>query len=107
MTNLDIAALRARFPALSLMHGDRPFVYFDGPGGTQVPESVIDAVARYYRTTNANHEGAFATSRASDAIVEEAHAALADFLGVDPDEIIVGANMTTLTFHVSRSITAT
>lgn len=107
MTTLDIAALRARFPALSLMHGDRPFVYFDGPGGTQVPESVIDAVARYYRTTNANHEGAFATSRASDAIVEEAHAALADFLGVDPDEIIVGANMTTLTFHVSRSITAT
>ena len=107
MTTLDIAALRARFPALSLTHDGHPFAYFDGPGGTQVPESVIDAVGRYYRTTNANHEGAFATSRASDAIVEEAHAALADFLGVDRDEVIVGANMTTLTFHLSRSITAT
>ena len=107
MTNLDVGALRARFPALSLQHAGRPFVYFDGPGGTQVPETVIDAVATYYRTSNANHEGAFATSRLSDAVVDEAHAGLADFLGVDPDEIIVGANMTTLTFHVSRSITAT
>ena len=107
MTSLDIAALRARFPALALTHDGQPFVYFDGPGGTQVPESVIDAVGRYYRTSNANHEGAFGTSRASDAIVEEAHAALADFLGVDRDEVIVGANMTTLTFHLSRSITAT
>ena len=107
MTTLDIGALRARFPALALRHDGQPFVYFDGPGGTQVPETVIDAVATYYRTSNANHEGAFATSRVSDAVVDEAHAALADFLGVDPDEIIVGANMTTLTFHVSRSITAT
>lgn len=107
MSTLDIAALRARFPALALTHDDRPFIYFDGPGGTQVPETVIDAVGRYYRTSNANHEGAFATSRASDVILEEAHAALADFLGVDRDEVIVGANMTTLTFHLSRSITAT
>ncbi|MBI3745898.1 MAG: cysteine desulfurase-like protein [Chloroflexi bacterium] len=107
MTTLDIAALRARFPALSIRYGDQPFAYFDGPGGTQVPETVIDAVTTYYRTTNANHEGAFATSRASDAIVEAAHAALADFLGVDSDEVIVGANMTTLTFHLSRSICAT
>jgi len=107
MTTLDIAALRARFPALSLTHDGKPFVYFDGPGGTQVPDSVIEAVGRYYRMSNANHEGTFATSRASDAIVEEAHAALADLLGVDPDEVVVGANMTTLTFHLSRSITAT
>lgn len=107
MTTLDIAALRARFPALAMTHGDEPLIFFDGPGGTQVPDSVIDAVARYYRTSNANHEGAFATSRASDAIVEEAHAAIADLLGVDPDEIVIGANMTTLTFHLSRSITAT
>jgi cysteine desulfurase family protein (TIGR01976 family) len=107
MNTLDVDALRARFPALALTHDGAPFVYFDGPGGTQVPATVIDAVASYYRTTNANHEGAFATSRASDAISEAAHEALADFLGVAPDEVIVGANMTTLTFHVSRSITAT
>ena len=107
MTTLDIAALRARFPALALTQSGKPFVYFDGPGGTQVPETVIDAVSRYYRTSNANHEGTFATSRASDAIVDAAHEALADLLGVDPAEIIVGPNMTTLTFHLSRSITAT
>jgi cysteine desulfurase family protein (TIGR01976 family) len=106
MTTLDIDALRQRFPALATTHGDRPFVFFDGPGGTQVPQTVIDAVAAYYRTANANHEGRFATSRRSDAIVEEAHAALADLLGVDADEVIVGANMTTLTFHLSRSIGA-
>ena len=106
MNTLDIAVLRARFPALALTQDGRQFVYFDGPGGTQVPATVIDAVGRYYRTSNANHEGAFVTSRASDAIVEEAHSALADFLGVDRDEVIVGPNMTTLTFHLSRSITA-
>jgi selenocysteine lyase/cysteine desulfurase len=68
---------------------------------------VIDAVAGYYREANANHGGAFLTSQRSDAIVEDAHAALADLLGVDADEITLGPNMTTLTFHVSRSIGAT
>jgi cysteine desulfurase family protein (TIGR01976 family) len=82
-------------------------VFFDGPGGTQVPQSVIDAVSRYYRESNANHEGAFLTSRRSDAIVEEAHAAVGDLLGVDADEMTFGPNMTTLTFHISRSIGAT
>jgi cysteine desulfurase family protein (TIGR01976 family) len=106
MTALDIDALRRRFPALAIPHGNRPLVYFDGPGGTQVPDAVIDAVADYYRTSNANHGGAFETSRRSDAIVEDAHAALADLLGVEADEIVVGANMTTLTFHLSRSIGA-
>ena len=106
MTTLDIDALRRRFPALAVPHGDRPLVFFDGPGGTQVPDAVIDAVADYYRTSNANHGGAFETSRRSDAIVEDAHVALADLLGVDADEIVVGANMTTLTFHLSRSIGA-
>ena len=106
MTTLDIDALRQRFPALSLTYRGQPFVYFDGPGGTQVPDAVIDAVADYYRTSNANHEGRFETSRRSDSIVAEAHAALADLLGVDPDEVIVGPNMTTLTFHLSRSIGA-
>jgi cysteine desulfurase family protein (TIGR01976 family) len=106
MTTLDIDALRRRFPALAVIHGDRPLIFFDGPGGTQVPNVVINAVTDYYRTSNANHGGAFATSRGSDAIVEEAHAAVADLLGVDADEVILGANMTTLTFHLSRSIAA-
>lgn len=106
MTNLDIDALRRRFPALSVPHGEVPLVFFDGPGGTQVPDAVIEAVDGYYRTSNANHGGVFATSRRSDEIVAEAHAAIADLLGVDADEVILGANMTTLTFHLSRSIAA-
>ncbi|MEO8273213.1 MAG: cysteine desulfurase-like protein [Chloroflexota bacterium] len=107
MTTFDVDAIRARFPALSMTHDGQPMVFFDGPGGTQVPQSVIDAVADYYRTSNANHGGAFATSERSDAIVDDAHAALADLLGVDADEITLGPNMTTLTFHISRSIAAT
>jgi len=106
-TPFDVDAIRSRFPALSLTQDGQPLVFFDGPGGTQVPQSVIDAVAGYYREANANHGGAFLTSRRSDAIVENAHAALADLLGVDADEIWLGPNMTTLTFHVSRSIGAT
>jgi cysteine desulfurase family protein (TIGR01976 family) len=106
MTTLDVDALRRRFPALAVLHGEAPLAFFDGPGGTQVPDVVIDAVAGYYRTSNANHGGAFETSRQSDAIVEAAHAAIADLLGVDADEVVLGANMTTLTFHLSRSITA-
>src|SRR5215218_6808278 len=106
MTTFDVAAIRSRFPALEVTHEGRPFVYFDGPGGTQVPRSVIDAVSRYYRESNANHGGAFLTSQRSDAISEEAHSAVADLLGVDADEITLGPNMTTLTFHLSRSIAA-
>ena len=79
-----------------------------GPGGTQVPQRVIDAVAGYFRDTNANSGGAFTTSRRSDAMADEAHAAVADLLGAaSPDEIKFGANMTTLTLHLGRSIGAT
>ncbi len=107
MPAFDAAALRARFPALSIEQDGRPVALFDGPGGTQVPDTVIEAVARYYRESNANHDGTFLTSRRSDALVADAHAALADFLNAaDPDEIKLGANMTTLTMHVARSITA-
>ena len=81
--------------------------FFDGPGGTQVPQGVIDAVADYYRTANANHGGSFATSQRSDAIVVEAHDAIADLLNGQGKEITLGPNMTTLTFHVSRSLAAT
>jgi cysteine desulfurase family protein (TIGR01976 family) len=107
MTIFDVDAIRARFPALALTYDGRPMAFFDGPGGTQVPQSVIDAVTGYYRESNANHGGLFPTSRRSDAIVDDAHAALADLLGVDADEITLGPNMTTLTFHISRSIVAT
>jgi cysteine desulfurase family protein (TIGR01976 family) len=108
MTGFDVDAIRRRFPALEQRHDGAPLIFFDGPGGTQVPDTVIEAVADYYRTSNANHGGAFATSERSDAIAHEAHVAMADMLGAaDPDEIKFGANMTTLTFHVSRSIGAT
>jgi cysteine desulfurase family protein (TIGR01976 family) len=108
MTAFDVDALRALFPALSVEQDGRPIAFFDGPGGTQVPQSVIDAVTAYYRESNANADGAFLTSRRSDAIVHEAHQAMADMLGAaDTEEIKFGPNMTTLTFHVSRSIAAT
>ena len=65
MPTFDVDAIRARFPALTVEHDGRPMAFFDGPGGTQVPDTVIDAVARYYRESNANHGGAFATSERS------------------------------------------
>lgn len=105
----DVEALRAEFPALTRRGPDgRPAIFLDGPGGTQVPQRVIDAVVHYYTDTNANHEGAFITSELSDAMTEEAHAAVADFLGAaSPHEIKFGYNMSTLTLHVGRSIGAT
>jgi len=106
MPTLDVSEIRARFPALSLEHDGRSMAFFDGPGGTQVPASVIDAVARYYRESNANHGGPFRTSERSDAISRDAHEAIADLLGVTADEITLGPNMTTITFHLSRSIVA-
>src|SRR5262245_205291 len=109
MTRFDVEALRAEFPSLARRGPDgRPAVFLDGPGGTQVPQRVIDAVMRYYTDTNANAGGAFVTSEASDAITDEAHAAVADFLGAgSPDEIKFGANMSTLTLQIGRSIGAT
>ncbi|MFH0751022.1 MAG: cysteine desulfurase-like protein [Chloroflexota bacterium] len=105
MPALDPALLRPQFPALSARQDGRPVVFLDGPGGTQVPQRVIDAVADYYRHSNANMHGAFATSLRSDAILEEAHAALADLLGAaSPAEVKLGQNMTSLTFALSRSI---
>lgn len=108
MPAFDVAALRSRFPALAIEQDGRPVALFDGPGGTQVPDTVIEAVSRYYRESNANHGGPFLTSRRSDALVEDAHAAMADLLNAaDPSEIKLGANMTTLTMHMARSLTAT
>lgn len=108
MTDFDVEAIRRRFPALTVEHDGRPLAFFDGPGGTQVPDTVIEAVAEFYRTSNANSGGSFATSVRSDEVAREAHVAMADMLGAsDPGEIKFGANMTTLTFHLSRSIGAT
>ena len=108
MPELDVEALRARFPASPSIEQDgAPVALFDGPGGTQVPQSVIDAVVEYYRTSNANNGGEFLTSRRSDALVADAHSALADLVNAaDPGEIKLGANMTTLTMHVARSLAA-
>jgi cysteine desulfurase family protein (TIGR01976 family) len=108
MPAFDVDALRAEFPALARAQGGRPVVFLDGPGGTQVPQRVIDAVTAYYRDTNANSGGAFTTSVQSDAMTDEAHEAVADFLGAtSPDEIKFGYNMSTLTLHIGRSIGAT
>ena len=108
MRGSDVDALRAEFPALRREQDGRPVAFLDGPGGTQVPQRVIDAVAGYLTDNNANHGGAFATSEASDAIAADAHAAVADLLGAgSPDEIKFGYNMSTLTLHIGRSIGAT
>ena len=108
MPAFDVDALRAEFPALAREQDGRPVAFLDGPGGTQVPQRVIDAVVAYYRDTNANSGGAFTTSQLSDAMSDEAHAAVADLLGAaSPDEIKFGYNMTTLTLHIGRSIGAT
>jgi cysteine desulfurase family protein (TIGR01976 family) len=105
MTSLDLEWIRGHFPALSCpSKGEQSVVYLDGPGGTQIPGSVIDAIAHYLTTSNANAHGAFATSRRTDAIVTEARQSIADFLGCDPKEVVFGANMTTLTFALSRAI---
>ena len=106
--NLDVAALRSEFPALALEHDGRRVVYLDGPGGTQVPQRVIDAVTDYYRTSNANNGGAFATSQRSDERIADAREAVADFVNARTSaEIKFGPNMTTLTFALSRAIGAT
>lgn len=111
MTQLDLAWIRAQFPSLAQTHthalGDRPLVFFDGPGGTQIPQAAIDAVSRYFLTSNANLHGAYVTSARTDALVTTARSAVADLLNCDADEIVFGANMTTLTFAISRSIART
>ncbi|CAN7712923.1 cysteine desulfurase-like protein [Mesorhizobium sp. LjNodule214] len=103
--NFPIEAVRKRFPALSLTDGGRRRVYLDNPAGTQVPQAVADAVSRCLLTTNANLGGFFETTVAAQKVVDDAHAAMADFLGAaSAEEIIIGANMTTLTYHMSRTL---
>ena len=103
-TALDLTWVRSQFPSLAQRVSGHPAVFLDGPGGTQVPQRVIDAIADYLATNNANTGGAYATSRSTDAMIAEARAAMADFLNCDADEVVIGPNMTTLTYAMSRAI---
>jgi cysteine desulfurase family protein (TIGR01976 family) len=103
-TTLDLTRIRAQFPSLAQLINGQPAVFLDGPGGTQVPQRVIDAISNYLRRDNANTGGAYATSRNTDAMIAGARAAMADFLNCAADEIVFGPNMTTLTFAMSRAI---
>jgi len=103
-TQLDLTWSRAQFPALAQTINGHPATFLDGPGGTQVPQPVIDAISGYLRRNNANTAGAYATSRNTDAMIAEARRAMADFFNCDPDEVVFGPNMTTLTYAISRSI---
>lgn len=100
----DLSGVRAHFPSLAQQFNGQPAIFFDNPGGTQVPEQVIAATAECYLYANANTGGAFATSERADTIIAEARLAAADLLNADAGEIVFGPNMTTLTFAFSRAI---
>ncbi|HEX9122250.1 MAG TPA: cysteine desulfurase-like protein [Actinomycetota bacterium] len=103
----DLSPLRARFPALARTQDGRACAFLDAPGGSQVPDTVIEAMASYLRRSNANTHGTFATSEETDALLAETHRAAADLVGSDPDEVVFGPNATTLLFAISRSIART
>ena len=107
MNASDLAEVRSRFPALTREIDGRPAVFVDAPGGSQVPDTVIDAIGGYLRTSNANAHGAFATSQETDDVIAEAHRASADLLNADADEVVLGPNATTLLFAISRSVART
>ncbi len=104
MTSTD--EIRQRFPALARTHNGYSVAYFDGPGGTQVPRTVVEAMDDYLYHHNANTHWAYPTSEETDAIIDSARNVLADFLNASPTEIVFGANMTTLTFHLARALRA-
>ena len=105
-TRLDLTSLRAQFPALQQTDAQgRPYVFFDGPGGTQVPQAVIEAMAHYYTHANSNAHGNFLYSARTDATVAAAREAMADFLNApSPEEIVFGPSATNLTFNISRAM---
>ncbi len=103
----DIEAIRSRFPALSRSEGGKPVAYLDGPGGTQVPDSVIGAMDKVLRDGVSNLGGGFGASKDADQITTEARGTMADFFNADPAEISFGQNMTSITFAVSRALSAT
>lgn len=101
---IPISDIRARFPALSRWEGGHPVAYFDGPGGTQVPREVAEAMSEYLFHHNANTHWEYPTSQETDAALLEARQAAADLLNASPEEVAFGNNMTTITFHVSRAL---
>ncbi len=103
-TAFDVTHIRAQFPSLAQTVNGHPAAFLDGPGGTQVPQRVIDAISNYLRRDNANTGGAYSTSHHTDAMISEARAAMADFLHCAADEVAFGPNMTTLTYAMSRAI---
>ena len=103
-SSLDLMWIRGQFPSLAQTVNGHPVAFLDGPGGTQVPQRVIDAIGGYLARDNANTAGAYPTSRRTDAMISGARAAMADFFNCDPDEVIFGQNMTALTFALSRAL---
>ncbi|HEY2796889.1 MAG TPA: cysteine desulfurase-like protein [Thermoanaerobaculia bacterium] len=103
-TALDVKTVRSRFPALERVHAGLPVAYFDGPGGTQVPRPVVEAMAEYLYAHNANTHWRYPSSEETDALLHDARETLADFLHAVPSEIVFGQNMTTLTYHLSRAL---
>ncbi|HTT22494.1 MAG TPA: cysteine desulfurase-like protein [Candidatus Sulfotelmatobacter sp.] len=101
---LDLRHARSQFPSLAQTVNGHPVAFLDGPGGTQVPQRVIDAISAYLSHDNANTGGAYATSRHTDAMIARARGAMADFLHCGADEVVFGPNMTTLTFAISRAV---
>ena len=100
----SVEQIRRHFPALARTHNGHPVAYFDGPGGTQVPRRVVAAMTEYLLQHNANTDWAFPTSQETDQALFEARGALADWVGGSADEIVFGANMTTLTLHLGRAL---
>jgi cysteine desulfurase family protein (TIGR01976 family) len=100
----SVEQIREHFPALRRIHNGRPVAYFDGPGGTQVPTAVVEAMNDYLFNHNANTHWEYPTSNETDEIIANSRQAIADFLNAEPDEIAFGQNMTTLTFHLSRAL---
>jgi len=108
MPKLDVTWVRRQFPALTKEVAGKRALFLDGPAGSQVPTRVIDAVSHYLAFTNANTHGAFSTARDSDDLLQQAHAACADFVGSHaPEQVVFGPNMTTLTFALSRAMAKT
>src|ERR1700730_4647245 len=103
-TSYDLDWVRSQFPALHQTADGNPVAFFDGPGGTQVPQSVIDAIGDYLSRSNANLGGAYATSQRTESVILDARLAIADLLGCDREVVVLGPNMTTLTLAMSRAI---
>src|SRR5919107_309897 len=101
---VTVEEIRSRFPALEREHNGHAVAYFDGPGGTQVPRAVAEAMSGYLYNHNANTHWAYPTSEETDELLENSRVVLADFLGASHDEIVFGANATTLAYHVSRTL---